>query len=57
MTDAVGRKIDALLSHKSQMPDPAAIETMVRSWLAANAELAGLPEGRFAEIVRVVDTR
>ena len=57
VTDAVGRKIDALLSHKSQMADPAAIETMVRSWLAANAELAGLPEGRFAEIVRVVDTR
>jgi LmbE family N-acetylglucosaminyl deacetylase len=57
VTAAVDRKIGALLSHKSQMPDPAAIETMVRSWLAANAELAGLSEGRFAEIVRVVNTR
>jgi len=39
------------------MSDPAAIEKMVRSWLSSNAELAGLPEGRFAEIVRVVDAR
>ena len=57
VTDAVDRKIEALLSHKSQMPDPAATETMVRSWLAASGQLAGLPEGRYAEIVRVVNTR
>ena len=43
----------------AQEPDarPGRDRTMVRSWLAANAELAGLPEGRFAEIVRVVETR
>ena len=57
VTDAVDRKIQALLSHRSQMPDPAATESMVRSWLAASAQVAGLPEGRFAEIVRVVNTR
>jgi hypothetical protein len=39
------------------MPDPTATESMVRSWLAASGQAAGLPEGRFAEFVRVVDTR
>ena len=42
---------------RARCPIPAATETMVRSWTAANARAAGLPEGRFAEAVRVVDTR
>ena len=57
ITTAVDRKIDALLSHKSQLPDPGATETLVRSWTGATAQAAGLPEGRVAEAMRVVNTR
>jgi LmbE family N-acetylglucosaminyl deacetylase len=57
VTATLDRKIEALLSHKSQMPDPAAIERTVREWAVANARSAGLPDGRFAESVRVVNTR
>ncbi len=57
ITDAVERKIEALLSHKSQLPDPEATKTMVRSWTSANAQLAGLAEGRAAESMRVVNTQ
>jgi LmbE family N-acetylglucosaminyl deacetylase len=56
VTSGVDRKIEALLSHKSQLPDPEATETMVRGWLSGIARLAGLPEGRYAEAVRVVNT-
>jgi LmbE family N-acetylglucosaminyl deacetylase len=55
-TSAVDRKIEALLSHKSQLPDPEATATMVRTWSSAVAQLAGLPEGRNAEAVKVVVT-
>jgi LmbE family N-acetylglucosaminyl deacetylase len=57
ITSAVDRKIEALLSHKSQLPDPDGTETMVRAWTSTIAESAGLPEGRFAEAMRVVNTR
>ena len=57
ITAAVDRKIEALLSHKSQLPDPDATETMVRSWTGAIAQAAGLPEGRAAEAMRVVNTQ
>ncbi len=57
ITATVDRKIEALLSHKSQLPDPAATETMVRGWTSGVAQLAGLPEGRYAEAVREVNTR
>lgn len=57
ITTAVDRKIAALMSHKSQLPDPKATEEMVRSWTGATAQVAGLPDGRAAEAVRVVNTR
>jgi len=57
ITSAVDRKIAALMSHKSQLPDPKATEEMVRSWTGAMAQVAGLPEGHAAEAVRVVNTR
>jgi len=56
ITAAVERKIEALLSHKSQLPDPVATGEMVRNWTRMNAANAGLPEGRFAEAVRVIVT-
>ena len=57
VTDAVDRKIKALMSHRSQMADPTGTEAMVRAWLATTAAAAGLANGRFAEAVRVVNTR
>ena len=57
ITTSVDRKIEALLCHKSQLPDPVAMGEMVRGWTAMIAAGAGLPEGRFAEAVRVVITR
>ncbi len=56
ITDALDRKIEALLAHQSQHADPVARGELLRAWGAANAAAAGLPEGRFAEFVRVVVT-
>jgi LmbE family N-acetylglucosaminyl deacetylase len=56
-TSAIDRKVEALLSHKSQLPDPERTSEMMRAWATANAQAAGLPEGSFAEAVRVVNTR
>jgi LmbE family N-acetylglucosaminyl deacetylase len=49
VTDTFERKLEALLSHVSQHPDPGRLEPMLRGWLTANAEQAGWPEGRLAE--------
>ncbi len=56
-TSAIDRKVEALLSHKSQLPDPEATGKMVREWAAGNASAAGLPDGCYAEAVRVVGTK
>ncbi len=52
-TDTLERKVAALMSHKSQMPDPDAVAARVRAGALAQGEAAGLPEGRSAEIFRV----
>jgi LmbE family N-acetylglucosaminyl deacetylase len=56
ITSSIDRKIEALLSHKSQLPDPEQTETMVRTWATAMAVTAGLPAGHFAEGIRRVNT-
>jgi LmbE family N-acetylglucosaminyl deacetylase len=55
-TSAIDRKVEALLSHKSQLPDPEATGKMVREWSSAVAQLAGLLEGRNAEAFKLVVT-
>jgi hypothetical protein len=55
--DAIDRKVQALLEHKSQLPDPEGTGVMVRAWAGAIAQLAGLDEGRSAEAVRMVITQ
>jgi LmbE family N-acetylglucosaminyl deacetylase len=57
ITDAIDRKVAALLSHKSQLPEPDGTGKMVREWARSNAEVAGLGAERFAESIRVVNTR
>jgi LmbE family N-acetylglucosaminyl deacetylase len=55
-TDAIDRKIAALMCHKSQMPDPTGTQERVRGWGAAVAVAAGLGEGRTAEGFLAVNT-
>jgi LmbE family N-acetylglucosaminyl deacetylase len=49
ITDVFDRKIAALMAHASQMVNIDNIEELLRTWATANAERAGLPEGRLAE--------
>jgi LmbE family N-acetylglucosaminyl deacetylase len=56
VTDTFDRKLQAILSHASQMTDPDGLEDRMRAWLGANAAAGGLPPGRLAEGFQVVDT-
>jgi LmbE family N-acetylglucosaminyl deacetylase len=49
ITDAIDRKVAALLCHVSQLTEPDAMDERMRAWGAANAQLGGLPMGRLAE--------
>ena len=53
-TETLERKVAALLSHKSQLPDPDAVAERVQEWARGNAEAAGLADGRAAELFRVI---
>ncbi len=57
ITDQFDRKVAALRQHVSQTSHMDDLEGLLRGWLARNAHLAGLPEGRLAEGFRVIDTR
>jgi LmbE family N-acetylglucosaminyl deacetylase len=57
VTDTFGRKLEALRAHASQtghMGDR--LETMLRTWHAANALAGGLPDGRLAEAYQILST-
>jgi LmbE family N-acetylglucosaminyl deacetylase len=56
ITDTIDRKIEALLCHRSQLPNPDAIPDMMRGWAKANAVMAGWGEDRLAEAFQVVQT-
>ncbi len=56
ITAVFDRKLEALRAHVSQTSEMADLEGMLRGWLGANAQAAGLPEGRLAEAFMVVDT-
>jgi LmbE family N-acetylglucosaminyl deacetylase len=56
ITDTVERKINALLCHVSQLPNPDAIEPLIRNWGAAVAAAAGMAAGCLAEMFQVVAT-
>jgi hypothetical protein len=51
------RKLAALLSHTSQISDPAWAEKIVRDWGGVNATAAGLPAGSLAELYFAIDAR
>jgi LmbE family N-acetylglucosaminyl deacetylase len=54
VTDMFETKLAALREHRSQLPDQASLEPMLRRWMGASAQAAGLPEGRLAEVVSIV---
>lgn len=57
-TEVIDRKIEALLSHRSQMVGREdAIPELIRSGGAQIAQRAGFPEGRYAEGFAKVDTK
>lgn len=56
ITDTFDRKMEALLSHVSQHPEPDGLEERMRAWGLMNGQAGGLPEGRLAEVYRYVST-
>ena len=54
VTESFSRKVTALRRHVSQIGEGAWIEERLGGRLAASAQLAGLGEGRYAELFRVV---
>jgi len=56
ITDTFSKKMAALHAHVSQTAHNKELENMVRSWGERNAEVNGLPQGRVAEIFKVIST-
>ena len=56
VTEFVSQKFEALLCHDTQHPEPDAMRHRVAEWMVATGRAFGLPEGRSAEAVRVVQT-
>jgi LmbE family N-acetylglucosaminyl deacetylase len=57
ITDVFDRKIEALMRHQSQHPDPGRVPEMMRAWSTEVAPAGGLADGRRAEAFLRVDTR
>jgi LmbE family N-acetylglucosaminyl deacetylase len=56
VTDALDRKIEAIMAHTSQHPQPDRVRPWVTEWLSATAQRAGLAQGRLAEGFRAHST-
>ena len=54
ITDVMEKKFDALFQHISQIENQENTKVMVNEWCAAMAQIAGMPEGRYAEAYRFV---
>ena len=57
VTDVFDRKLAGLRAHASQTAHMDDLEGRLRGWLSLNARNASLPDGRLAEVFRVLDTR
>ena len=53
-TETLERKVAALLSHKSQLPDPDVVAQRLQEPGAWQREAVGLADGRAAELFRVI---
>lgn len=56
ITTTFDRKINALLSHRSQIKDPAGVAELMRGAAVGSAKAAEMPEGSLAELFRRVIT-
>ena len=56
VTKEFDRKLAAIKSHASQLPDPDALEGWMRTRLAEMAHRGGLPDGRLAEAFFIAHT-
>lgn len=56
VTDTFDKKIAALHAHVSQTAHNTEMPKMVREWGERNATAQGLPEGRVAEVFKIVNT-
>jgi len=56
ITDTFDRKKAALRAHVSQMVEIDDLDALLEGWNGANAKLAGMPDGHFAEGFWVMDT-
>jgi LmbE family N-acetylglucosaminyl deacetylase len=56
ITDTFHRKVAALKCHASQVSHREDLEKFLREWAATVAQANGLPEGRLAEVFRLVPT-
>ena len=56
ITETFSKKMAALHAHVSQTAHNKELENMVRSWGERNAEANSLPQGRVAEIFKVIST-
>lgn len=56
ITATFDRKVEALRAHRSQTAEIDDLPGMLRGWLGAAAQAAGLPDGHLAESFRVVST-
>ncbi len=56
VTDHYEAKLTALRSHVSQVGDGAHLDELLRNWMSATAQAAGLPDGSLAEAFQVVAT-
>ncbi len=56
VTEQIDAKLAAILSHESQLPDPAQTKEAVKGWLSLAAGAAGLGDGLFAELFYLVQT-
>jgi LmbE family N-acetylglucosaminyl deacetylase len=56
VTKKIDHKLNALLSHQSQVGHRDDLEKMIKEWAKTNAKTAGMEKGRMAEIFKVVNT-
>ena len=54
VTDKLPVKLEALRAHESQTAHMDDLDKRIRGWLGMAAAMAGLPEGRLAEVFQVV---
>jgi LmbE family N-acetylglucosaminyl deacetylase len=55
ITDFFGLKLEALLSHQSQVSGEADLQGRLKGWASSSARAAGLGEDRMAEMFQVVN--